>query len=200
MIHDMGGKYHHGDLRAELVRVSLDLIAEQGVEGFSVAQVAKRANVSAAAPYRHFPDRSSLMAAVAAAAACRLRDLVDKVIAEEPDPVTRLASAQGTYTRFFIDTRLGFPVLFADGLANPEYTEMHDQRRAMFSTFLTLSLAVTDGHATALELLEQLNAQSHGYGSLYLDGVSPRMGYSADQVVAKSTRAARIVIEAYRTQ
>ena len=28
VIHDMVGKYHHGDLRAELVRASLALIAE----------------------------------------------------------------------------------------------------------------------------------------------------------------------------
>src|SRR5256885_1300268 len=61
VIHDMGGNYHHGDLRAELVRVSLDLIAEQGMNGFSVAEVARRAKVSPGAPYRHFPDREGLL-------------------------------------------------------------------------------------------------------------------------------------------
>jgi AcrR family transcriptional regulator len=65
VIQVMGGKYHHGDLRAELVRVSLDLIAEQGLEGFSVAKVAKLANVSPGAPYRHFATRESLLAEVA---------------------------------------------------------------------------------------------------------------------------------------
>jgi len=34
----MGGKYHHGDLRGELVRVSLDLIAEQGLAAFDALQ------------------------------------------------------------------------------------------------------------------------------------------------------------------
>ncbi|WP_239154206.1 TetR/AcrR family transcriptional regulator [Amycolatopsis sp. FDAARGOS 1241] len=193
------GNYHHGDLRAELVRVSLELIAEQGVTGFSVAQVAKRAKVSAAAPYRHFPDRTSLLAAVAAAAACRLRAMVDSAVADAgSDPVSRLATALGAYTRFFIETRLGFPVLFAEGLADPKYTELHDHRRAMNDAYLVLGLEVSPTPAAALELLEQLYAQSHGYGELYLDGVYARMGYTPDLVVTKATAAARLVIEAHR--
>ncbi|MGW4484022.1 TetR/AcrR family transcriptional regulator [Amycolatopsis sp. NPDC004368] len=201
VIPDMGGKYHHGDLRAELVRVSLELIAEQGMAGFSVAQVAKRANVSAAAPYRHFPDRPSLLAAVAAEAACRLHCLVDTAVTTtDPTPAPRLAAAAGAYTRFLIDTRIGFQVIFAEGLADPRYTDLHDHRRAMNDAFLMLCLELSPTPASALELLEQLYAQSHGYGELYLNGVYVRLGYSPDLVVQKSTQAARMVIEARRAE
>ncbi|MCM3925486.1 TetR/AcrR family transcriptional regulator, partial [Frankia sp. AiPs1] len=55
--------YHHGDLAAALVDGALDLIAEGGLAAFSVAAVARRVGVSSAAPYRHFPDRDSLLAA-----------------------------------------------------------------------------------------------------------------------------------------
>jgi AcrR family transcriptional regulator len=193
------GNYHHGDLRAELVRGSLNLIAEQGLAGFSVAQVAKRAKVSSAAPYRHFPDRASLLAAVAAAAACDLRARMESdVAASGADPVIRLATAQGTYTRFFLETRVGFPILFAEGLGDPKFTDLHEHRRAMTDVLLTLCLDVLPDPPAALELLEQLNAQSHGYGELYVDGVYVRLGYSKDQVVTKATEAARLVIEAHR--
>jgi AcrR family transcriptional regulator len=69
-----GGRYHHGELRAALIEASFDLLAESGLAAFSVAQVARRLGVSTAAPYRHFPDRDHLVAAVAAQAAAELRE------------------------------------------------------------------------------------------------------------------------------
>ena len=62
----MSRGYHHGELRAALVRAARELIAERGAAEFSVAEVARRCGVSSAAPYRHFTDRNALLAAVAA--------------------------------------------------------------------------------------------------------------------------------------
>ncbi|MGH9062089.1 MAG: TetR/AcrR family transcriptional regulator, partial [Acidimicrobiales bacterium] len=184
----MGGKYHHGDLRDELVRVSVDLIAELGMDGFSVAQVAKRAKVSPAAPYRHFPDRTGLLAAVATNTACQLREQVEAAVAKaEPDAVCQLAAATGAYTSFLIDRRIGFQAVFAEGLQDPKYTELHESRRALIDAYLTLCLAVCPYPPAALELMEQLNAQAHGYGEFFLNGVYRRMNYTAAQVTAKST-------------
>ena len=59
------GSYHHGDLREALVRAALELIAEKGPVGFTVAEAARSAGVSPAAPYRHFRDRDELIADVA---------------------------------------------------------------------------------------------------------------------------------------
>lgn len=47
------------------MNVAEDLMAEKGPAGFTLADAARRAGVSAAAPYRHFPDREALMAEVA---------------------------------------------------------------------------------------------------------------------------------------
>ena len=57
--------YHHGDLRTALVDATLELMAENGVQGFSVAEAARRTGVSISAPYRHFADRDQLLAAAA---------------------------------------------------------------------------------------------------------------------------------------
>lgn len=57
--------YHHGDLRAALIRAALALIQEKGPHGFSFAEAARAAGVSPAAPYRHFKNRDELMADVA---------------------------------------------------------------------------------------------------------------------------------------
>jgi AcrR family transcriptional regulator len=58
-------RYHHGDLKAALIAGAIQLIAERGVRGFSLAELSRRAEVSVAAPYRHFADRDELLAAVA---------------------------------------------------------------------------------------------------------------------------------------
>jgi AcrR family transcriptional regulator len=57
--------YHHGDLRAALLRTAGDIIEKQGVGPLKLRELARRAGVSHNAPYRHFPDRDSLLAALA---------------------------------------------------------------------------------------------------------------------------------------
>lgn len=66
--------YHHGDLRAQLIAAVGELVESHGPEGFSVAEAARRAGVSSAAPYKHFKDRPELLRAVASAGMDRLRD------------------------------------------------------------------------------------------------------------------------------
>lgn len=55
------GKYHHGDLREHLLDVVRELVEAHGPEGFSVAEAARRAGVSTAAPYKHFKDRTDVL-------------------------------------------------------------------------------------------------------------------------------------------
>jgi AcrR family transcriptional regulator len=57
--------YHHGNLRETLIEAARHLIAVNGPEGFSLIEAARLAEVSPAAPYRHFTDRNALVDAVA---------------------------------------------------------------------------------------------------------------------------------------
>src|SRR5512140_2225427 len=53
--------YHHGNLRAALLEAALEVIAEAGVEGLTLREVARRAGVSHAAPKHHFADKAELV-------------------------------------------------------------------------------------------------------------------------------------------
>jgi AcrR family transcriptional regulator len=64
--------YHHGDLRAQLIAAVRDLVETHGPDGFSVAEAARRAGVSSAAPYKHFKDRDEILRGVASEAMDRL--------------------------------------------------------------------------------------------------------------------------------
>jgi AcrR family transcriptional regulator len=68
--------YHHGNLRAELIRSGLALLESQGVAAFSLREVARGAGVSPSAPYRHFPDRDALLGAMAAEGYQKARGLL----------------------------------------------------------------------------------------------------------------------------
>lgn len=60
--------YHHGDLRDALVQAALQEAEHGGPEAISISALAKKLGVSQPAPYKHFTDRESLLAAVAAEA------------------------------------------------------------------------------------------------------------------------------------
>src|SRR5437667_9112230 len=58
--------YHHGSLRGELITACVQLIEAEGIGAVSLRRVARAAGVSPGAPYHHFADRSTLLAAIAA--------------------------------------------------------------------------------------------------------------------------------------
>lgn len=57
--------YHHGNLRQTLLDVALRMIDEEGIRTLSLRELARRAQVSQAAPYRHFSSKEDLIASVA---------------------------------------------------------------------------------------------------------------------------------------
>jgi AcrR family transcriptional regulator len=58
--------YHHGNLAPALIEAALALLDETQDWAFSLREVARRADVSHNAPYKHFPEKRDLLAAVAA--------------------------------------------------------------------------------------------------------------------------------------
>lgn len=57
--------YHHGDLAVTLMDAALLKIEQEGVANLSLRALARDAGVSATAPYRHFPSKRCLLAALA---------------------------------------------------------------------------------------------------------------------------------------
>lgn len=109
--------YHHGDLKRALTGAALSLVAEKGPRGFTLTEAARRAGVSAAAPYRHFADKAELLAAVAEQG---FRDLhADLAAAAErtSDPKGRVIELGRAYVRWAITHPDHYQVMFgADSL------------------------------------------------------------------------------------
>jgi AcrR family transcriptional regulator len=54
--------YHHGDLRRAILDAARAELDAAGAAALSMREVARRAGVSHAAPYHHFPDKDDLLA------------------------------------------------------------------------------------------------------------------------------------------
>ena len=58
-------RYHHGDLRRTIIETAQDMLREDKGWEFTLREIARRAGVSHAAPYKHFPDKSALLTELA---------------------------------------------------------------------------------------------------------------------------------------
>jgi len=108
--------YHHGNLREALVGAARDLIAERGPAGFTLVEAARRAGVSAAAPYRHFKDRDALVAEVCRRGfeefGRRLSDAWARAEADLGDAFSRMGQ---TYLAFAQEEPGYYGAMFAPG-------------------------------------------------------------------------------------
>ena len=66
--------YHHGDLRTALLDAGLKMLGAAHVENISLREIARCVGVSAPAVYHHFPDKASLLAALARVGQTQLED------------------------------------------------------------------------------------------------------------------------------
>jgi AcrR family transcriptional regulator len=164
------GRYHHGDLRAALVDVAVELITERGVRGFSLAEASRRHGRSA---LQHFADRDQLLAAVAVRASARQCGACRRVAAASDNATTavdRLIAAATGYVRCAATHRPLFQVLFGAGLDKLHHPEIDVAAPPVADAFLTRACAIRPEKAEAYELTLAVVATAHGHASLLLDG------------------------------
>ena len=189
-----GGRYHHGDLRSALVDAAIDVIAERGARGFSLAEASRRLGVTTAAPYRHFADRDELLATVAVRAlgvfAAMLADAADAAGA----PAQRLAAMAGAYVRFAAQQRPLFDTLYSSGLDKSRYPELQRAWEPV-DALLAVVREVCDGDAAEAEALaDAVEASAHGYATLLIDGEYGEGPDAVNAAAAKATASARALI------
>ena len=165
--------YHHGNLKEALVRAALELIAQKGPSGFTFAEAARWAGVSAAAPYRHFRDRDELLADVALRGYQEFTAALNHAWAEgRPDVQTAFNRLGKAYLNFARSEPAYYSAMFEAGIpldANPAL------RVAADSAFAVLRNAVEQVIATmpaasrppAMMMALHIWTMTHGIASLF---------------------------------
>jgi len=167
--------YHHGDLRAALIEATEGLLAERGIEGFTLREVARRAGVSPAAPLHHFGSAAGLLTEVSILGFEELtRCLREGTATGGKDPARRLRGQGMGYVQFALAYPGRFQLMFRKDRL------MQDERlkEAADAAFVELEIAVRDytgwGREKPLSRATQATVLAawstvHGFAHLALD-------------------------------
>jgi AcrR family transcriptional regulator len=171
--------YHHGDLRAALIRAALSLIEEHGIKGLALSDAARLAGVSVAAPYRHFKDKEALLAEIAAEGFVLFRDALARASRGNPeDKVKRLVEMGVAYVDFALQHRSHFKVMWEGGIPKAKYPELG---QTAYEAYQLLEKAALDLLPAAQPAAQQALVSTawsvvHGYAMLTLEGELPPHG------------------------
>lgn len=144
--HRRGRKgYHHGNLREALIEAARALIAEKGASGLTFAEAARRAGVSAAAPYRHYRDRDQLLSDVA----LRGFELFENALTEawragQPETMTAFERVGRAYLQFAREEPAYFAAMFESGIAIEPGTELSLASERAFAVLRTVAEAICE--------------------------------------------------------
>jgi len=165
--------YHHGNLREALIEAALDLIAQKGPAGFTIAEAARAAGVSPAAPYRHFRDADALLADVALRGFERFQAALAAAWNKgRPDPIRAFEALGRAYLAFARSEPAYYAAMFETHVpldAHPALLAAGDRAFATFREAAeTVSASLPKGsRPPSLMVALHIWALSHGIASLF---------------------------------
>lgn len=116
----MAKKYHHGDLKTQLIKAGLHMIQENGIEKMSLRKLAVSCNVSEAAPYSHFKNKDELLTAIQEYITQQLQKCLEDAYekTEKKDSPEAILNMGKAYVLFFIQYPEYYTFLFTQSSLN----------------------------------------------------------------------------------
>lgn len=177
--------YHHGDLRDALIRAADELLAERGLEGFTLRETARRAGVSPAAPSHHFGGTAGLLTEVAALGYAELARRLANAGATGT-PAERLKAQGVAYVRFAVDFPGRFHLMFRRDMLLEDQPLLEQAASEAWDALEATVLALR-GHGADAELDKDGEAMligiwstAHGFAHLTLDKKLSRLACGAN--------------------
>ncbi len=165
--------YHHGNLREALIQAAQELIGAKGPAGFTIAEAARLAGVSPAAPYRHFRDAESLLAEVATRGFEAFRTRLAAALDSAPADPPRAAETVGrAYLAFAREEPAFYAAMFEARIARDPYPDLQAAGDRAFGVLRALAdrlsaAARIQPRPPALMIALHIWSTSHGIASLF---------------------------------
>ena len=132
--------YHHGNLRTALLAEAERALREDGLDGLSLRELARRIGVSHGAPRRHFADRQALLDALAESGFTRLgSELRAAAEGAGADYEARLRATSTAYVRFATVDAALLELMFA-GKHGGQSAALNEAADRAFAVILELIL------------------------------------------------------------
>lgn len=180
--------YHHGDLKAELIREGLKILDTEGYDSLSLRKVAKACNVSQTAPYRHFKNKVDLVGAITIEAMTAFDRCLAIATEKYPEDTRLQLKEMGVaYIRFFSENPEYMRLLFLGNIQekvgqeamdafNKKYMDQLSQGHAYSTLNNTISRYKADypeEKMTQEELVLLCWGLVHGISTLIVTGELP---------------------------
>jgi AcrR family transcriptional regulator len=167
--------YHHGDLRQKIIDEALSWIERENIVSLSLRGIARRLGVSHNAPYRHFPDKESLLVAIAEIGFRQLnRALQQALDCQANNYPEKLENIGVAYIRYALANQTYYRVMFSDRqLICDKYPELD---RISEQAFMVLLNAIEAGQEAKVFIAEDSRqlarvcwSLTHGVSMLAID-------------------------------
>ena len=168
--------YHHGDLRRALIETAMGMLHEDRGWQFTLREVARRAGVSHAAPYKHFPDKAALLAEMALLGFDRLRQATMTAKPRRPKSLRDEFFAMGrAYVQFGVSNPALYRLMFSADAGETANVHLNERALAAFGVLIELlKRGQTEGILRKRDVRGQAAAcwaQFHGITMLTIDGL-----------------------------
>src|SRR5262245_180355 len=188
------------DLRQKVLKASLALIEEGGLDRLSLREAARKADVSHQAPYYYFGDREAILAALAGEGFSKLGESLGRAVAKAGSEPVKAVEAMGrAYVGFALRNPGYFQAMFrADAVPLDRYPEA---RRGEDEAFGKLVEGIGQAFANHPAEVRRAIATAcwamvHGLATLILEGSLARklkiprakQKQAADEVIATLVR------------
>lgn len=168
--------YHHGDLRRAVIETAMGMLDEDKGWQFTLREVARRAGVSHAAPYKHFPDKAALLSEMALIGFDKLRQLLMRARSRGRESIRDEFFAMArAYVRFGTSNPALYRLMFSADAGKPADVHMDERALAAFRLVIELlERGQSEGVLRKHDLRGQATAcwaQLHGITLLTIDGL-----------------------------
>jgi AcrR family transcriptional regulator len=113
-----GRAYHHGDLRNGLLEAARAIMEEESLAALTLRAVARKAGVSHAAPYRHFPNHEALLVELSIEGFDELRESLAEAAKAHGSESDKIANIGAAYMRFVAQRPALARLMFGGQLPN----------------------------------------------------------------------------------
>jgi len=186
------------DVRAEILKASLDLMNTGGLGALSMREVARRAGVSHQAPYHYFDDRESILAELAGNGFEQLYDYMVSALGHAGDRSSKVRALGRAYVRFALNNPEIFKLMFRCEMVDiPRYPAAKAKADRTFNIVAeTLGAHGSTVNKGDPDLAPVIAAWSmaHGLATLLLEG---KLGMAFGDTLDQREAAANRVIDLF---
>ena len=168
--------YHHGNLRNAVIDTAMAMLHEGKNWQFTLREVARRAGVSHAAPYRHFPDKAALLSEMTLLGFDRLREALTTARPSRPQSIRdEFLTVARAYVQFGTANPALYRLMFGGDEGKSADVHLNERAVAAFGVLLEL---LEQGQAEGVLRKREVRGQAaagwalmHGITMLSIDGL-----------------------------